>query len=99
MIDITEKYLQDLKIMHQKQAEKDTISASIKNIISDNDVPLTYLTVKQAVIKYPFLTEGGLRHLIFFKDSNGFNKVIRKLGTRVLIKESALLEYIDNCKD
>lgn len=36
---------------------------------------------------------GGLRHLIFFAETNGFNKVIRRIGRRVLIDEAAFFEW------
>jgi len=44
---------------------------------------------------YPRPGEGGLRHLIFFGDSTGFNKVVRRVGRRVLIDEAAFFEYVD----
>ena len=37
---------------------------------------------------------GGLRHLIFHADQNGFNTVIRRVGRRLLIDESAFFEWI-----
>ena len=39
---------------------------------------------------------GGLRNLIFNKDKNGFAKVIKKIGKRVLIDEAAFLEWVAN---
>jgi hypothetical protein len=38
---------------------------------------------------------GGLRHLIFFADSNGFANVVRRVGKRVLIDEQAFFSWID----
>ena len=38
---------------------------------------------------HPWPPIGGLRHLIFFADTNGFDKVIRRVGRRVLIDEAA----------
>ena len=40
--------------------------------------------------------QGGLRHLIFHEQSNGFNKVVRRAGRRVLIDEKAFFEWLDN---
>lgn len=37
----------------------------------------------------------GLRHLIFFANTNGFDKVIRRVGRRVLIDERAFFEFVD----
>ncbi len=39
--------------------------------------------------------QGGLRHLIFHAKTNGFNKVIRRAGRRVLIDEKAFFEWIE----
>ena len=39
---------------------------------------------------------GGLRNLIFNKDKNGFDKVVKKVGKRVLIDEMAFFEWVAN---
>jgi len=39
--------------------------------------------------------EGGLRHLIFFGKSNGFDSVVRRIGRRVLIDEAAFFAWVD----
>ncbi|HBD7468634.1 TPA: hypothetical protein ACUTUG_000732 [Legionella pneumophila] len=39
---------------------------------------------------------GGLRNLIFNKDKNGFDKVVKKVGKRVLIDEAAFFEWVAN---
>lgn len=36
---------------------------------------------------------GGLRHLIFFAESNGFKSVICRVGRRVLIDEQAFFAW------
>lgn len=38
---------------------------------------------------------GGMRHLIFNAESNGFRKVIRRVGRRVLINEQAFFAWVD----
>lgn len=38
---------------------------------------------------------GGLRNLIFNKRTNGFDKVVKKVGKRVLIDEAAFFEWIE----
>ncbi len=37
---------------------------------------------------------GGMRHLIFNADSNGFNVVVRRVGRRVLIDEGAFFDWV-----
>ena len=36
---------------------------------------------------------GGLRHLIFHEHTNGFDRVVRRCGRRVLIDEAAFMEW------
>ena len=38
---------------------------------------------------------GGLRHLVFYADQNGFDKVIRRAGRRVLIDEQAFFQWLE----
>lgn len=38
---------------------------------------------------------GGLRNLIFNRHINGFDKVIKKVGKRVLIDEAAFFNWIE----
>lgn len=42
---------------------------------------------------------GGLRHLVFFAKENGFNKVIRRVGRRVLLDEQAFFEWVEAQND
>lgn len=36
-----------------------------------------------------------LRWLVFHAESNGFNKVIRRIGRRILIDEAAFFEWVE----
>lgn len=45
--------------------------------------------------RHPWPPIGGLRHLIFHATSNGFDKVIRRVGRRVLIDEAAFFAWVD----
>ena len=38
---------------------------------------------------------GGLRHLVFHAERNGFSKCVRRVGRRVLIDESAFFQWVD----
>jgi len=38
---------------------------------------------------------GGLRHLIFHAKSNGFDRVVRRVGGRVLIDEAQFFRWVD----
>lgn len=38
---------------------------------------------------------GGLRYLVFHAKTNGFDKVVKRVGRRCLIDESAFFRWID----
>ena len=42
---------------------------------------------------HPWPPIGGLRHLIFHAEKNGFSTVVKRLGRRVLIDEAAFFEW------
>jgi len=46
---------------------------------------------------HPYPSQAGLRHLIFFAKTkpNGFDKVVRRVGRRVLIDEAAFFSWVD----
>lgn len=61
-------------------------------------VPTSYLTKKQAIQKYPFLTENMLKNLLF-KDRGGFrSKVVRRIGRRIILDETVLLQFLSESK-
>jgi len=39
---------------------------------------------------------GGLRHLIFYGPTNGFDKCVRRVGRRILIDEQAFFEWVNS---
>lgn len=44
---------------------------------------------------HPWPPLGGLRHLVFHAKTNGFDKVIKRIGRRVLIDEKAFFLWVD----
>lgn len=38
---------------------------------------------------------GGLRHLVFHEKFNGFSKVIRRCGRRILISEPDFFQWVE----
>ena len=51
------------------------------------------ISVKSWPSQHDWPSIGGLRHLIFNANDNGFNTVIRRIGRRVLIDEAAFFEW------
>ena len=44
---------------------------------------------------HPWPPVGGLRHLIFNAHENGFDQVVRRVGRRVLIDETAFFAWVE----
>lgn len=42
--------------------------------------------------------QGGIRHLIFHAKTNGFDRVIRRVGRRILIDEAAFFEWVEKSR-
>lgn len=63
--------------------------------LKENVQTTEYYTVSQFAQMNPAFTQGCLRTLIFNARSNGFDKVIRRIGGRVLIKLSAFNQWIE----
>ena len=53
------------------------------------------IPVNEWVNHHPWPPIGGLRHLIFNEETNGFNKVVRRIGSRVLLDETAFFEWVN----
>lgn len=64
-----------------------------KNLIEGGDrtrlIPLT-----EWPKHHPWPPLGGLRHLVFNAATNGFNKVIRRVGRRVLLDEASFFQWV-----
>lgn len=54
-----------------------------------------YLTVAQLSQRYPAFTQGSIRWLIFNSSTNGFNKVIRRIGRKVVLSLSAWKAFLE----
>ena len=61
------------------------------------------LTVRQFSKKYPAFPEGGIRHLIFNEETNGFKEAFLRVGKKRLINESVFFQmpcqfYLAACR-
>lgn len=61
----------------------------------DSPPQVRLYTVRQFCERHPWATPGGVRHLIFNAASNGFHRVIRRIGRRVVIDEAAFLAWLE----
>lgn len=55
-----------------------------------------YATVAQLARLYPAFTQGSIRWLIFNESTNGFSKVIRRIGRKVIINLQEFKKYIED---
>lgn len=44
---------------------------------------------------HPWPPLGGLRHLVFHAKTNGFERVIKRVGRRILIDEKAFFAWVE----
>ncbi len=44
---------------------------------------------------HPWPSPAGLRYLVFHAAANGFHKVIRRVGRRILIDEEAFFAWVE----
>lgn len=61
--------------------------------LTDQVQPL--LTIRQFSEKYPAFNQGGLRYLVFYADTNGFKKCIRRVGRKVLLHVPSVFSWVD----
>jgi hypothetical protein len=52
-------------------------------------------TVSQFIERHPWCTKGGMRHFLFYRESNGLDKAILKIGKRLLIDEDKFFEWLE----
>lgn len=55
-----------------------------------------YVTVSQLAKRYPAFSEGSIRWLIFNSSTNGFNKVVRKIGRKVILNLHEFKKFIED---
>lgn len=61
----------------------------------DQNAPTRLIPVTDWNKHHQWPPQGGLRHLIFNADRNGFSACIRRVGRRVLIDERAFFAWVE----
>ena len=69
----------------------------MKNHNAVQEVNFTYQTIKQFCERNPAFTEGGVRHNIFYEETNGLKEsgAIVRNGGRILIHEIKFFAWIE----
>ena len=55
----------------------------------------TLHTVPQFCQAHPAFSPGGIRWLLFHRESNGLSKAVLRVGRRILIDEDAFFQWLD----
>jgi hypothetical protein len=62
--------------------------------VENKQVQTRYIPVPQWKNHHDWPPLGGLRSLIFNRHENGFDKVIKKVGRRIVIDEAAFFSWV-----
>lgn len=63
--------------------------------MTDKNNPGKLIPVTEWSEHHSWPPQGGLRHLIFNAKKNGFDKVIRRVGRRILIDEQSFFKWVE----
>lgn len=63
-----------------------------------SNIQTRYLTIKDWPKYHAWPSEQGLRNLIAKRNENGFDKVIIRIGRRILIDEKAFDEWVQELR-
>lgn len=69
-------------------------SDNLESRASDERLPTRLIPVTRWGEYHAWPPPGGLRHLIFHRETNGFDKVVRRAGRRVLLCERSFFEWV-----
>lgn len=58
-----------------------------------------FYTVNQLCEKYSWARPGGIRHLIFHAETNGFSKCMVRMGRRILIDIEKFGEWLEENRE
>lgn len=86
------EYLKLIEVKETKEIIKKPIVFPFSNPIQPHQ---NLFTVRQFAEKHSFITEGALRNSIFFAKTNGMEKVMKRIGRKILIDENAYFEWIE----
>jgi len=64
------------------------------------NIPTRLLTINNFVEEHKsFASHGGIRHLIFHSESNGFKSAFKRIGSRVLIDEKEFFKCVEKINE
>lgn len=57
--------------------------------------PTRLLTIRQFSEAHPAFSVGSLRHFLFFRESNGLDAAVRRVGRKLLLSERDFFAWIE----
>lgn len=94
--DLIEHFIDNLRLIPKRMRYAFPSSFSALNFESTTEQTVDeYLTVAQMSQRYPAFTQGSIRWLIFNANTNGFNKVVRKIGRKVVLNLCEFKRWIE----
>jgi hypothetical protein len=87
-----------LEIIRDREEKKLKVLKEQEEKKNMNKDKCKWVTVRQLAELYPF-GEGGIRNLLFFSKTNGLEKCVRRIGSKILINTDQFDEWIDGHKD
>lgn len=70
------------------------ILKELEKINNKDDVGERFIPLTKWNEYHEWPSTSGLRHLVFYEDTNGFHKCVKRVGRRVLIDEKAFFEWL-----
>ena len=67
--------------------------------MSEHRFSKLYLTPNQLSEKYPAFRPGGIRHILFHREQNGFKDCVLQVGRKLLIDEEAFLAWLERHRE
>lgn len=64
-----------------------------------SEVKTKYIPIPDWKKHHDWPKEGGLRHLVFNRKQNGFDKCVKKVGKRILIDEAAFFRWVEETSE
>jgi hypothetical protein len=65
------------------------------NSLQQGEEPDEFLTVSQLAQRYPAFSQGSIRWLVYQSKTNGFHKVVRKIGRKVILSLREFRKFLD----
>jgi hypothetical protein len=62
--------------------------------MSETNTAPVLLTVEQFAAKHSWARVGGLRHALFFRESNGFDVCVVRFGRKLLLDEAQVFSWL-----